>query len=91
MGTKKTTLNIDETVMRRLKEEAARRGDTMSHLVETAISQLLDAPRERPPLPPLPTWNSGGLLVDVADREVIYDALDRERMERLYGIPKRQA
>jgi hypothetical protein len=85
--TKKTTLNIDETVMRRLKEEAARRGETMSSLVEAAICRLLDAPKakERPPLPPLPSWDLGEMLVDVSDREALYEALNAERDERLYG------
>ena len=38
----KTTLNIDDTVMRRLREEAARRGTTMSALVEAGIRRILD-------------------------------------------------
>ena len=33
----KTTLNIDDTVMRRLKQEAAARGCTMSELLESAL------------------------------------------------------
>ncbi|MFN8582881.1 MAG: ribbon-helix-helix protein, CopG family [Gemmatimonadaceae bacterium] len=39
MGTShmKTTLNIDDSVMARLKREAARSGRTMSELVETAL------------------------------------------------------
>ena len=32
----KTTLNIDDTVMQRLREEAARRGTTMSAPVEAS-------------------------------------------------------
>lgn len=74
----KTTLNIDDTVMRRLKEEAARRGTTMSALVEAGLRRVLDgdsAPEDRPSaLPPLPTWNGGRPPVDVADREAL-DAL----------------
>lgn len=72
----KTTLTIDDTVMRALKQEAARRQCTMSELVETALRQLLGA-RERPSkLPPLPTFKSGGALVDVADREALYAAME---------------
>lgn len=33
----KTTLNIDDQVMKRLKEEAARRDRTMSELVEAGL------------------------------------------------------
>ncbi len=66
----KTTLNIDDGVMNRLKEEAARRGTTMSSLVEAGIRLVLEGPgaRSRPPLPPMPTFHGGEPLVDVADR-----------------------
>jgi predicted nucleic acid-binding protein len=35
----KTTLNIDDTVMERLRREAARRGSAMSELVEAAMRE----------------------------------------------------
>ena len=72
----KTTLNIDDTVMARLKREAARQGRTMSELVETALRQLFHARRSRGELPPLPTFRSGGALVDVADRDALYHAME---------------
>jgi hypothetical protein len=73
----KTTLNIDETVMKRLKRESARRGKTMSELVEAALRMFLQAPRpEVPPVPELPTFDGGGALVDIADREALYGALE---------------
>jgi len=68
----KTTLNIDDGVMKRLKREAARQGTTMSALVETALRRLLEARREPDALEPLPRFDSGGALVDVADREGLY-------------------
>lgn len=72
----KTTLNIDDTVMARLKQEAARQGRTMSELVETALRGLFRAQKERASLPPLPAFRSGGTLVDVADREALYRAME---------------
>ena len=39
----KTTLNIDDTVMARLRREAARQNKTMSELVEAALRLLLQA------------------------------------------------
>lgn len=72
----KTTLNIDDTVMARLKEEAARQGRTMSELVETALRQLFRARRRREDLPPLPTFAGGGAMVDVADRDALYQAME---------------
>ena len=72
----KTTLNIDDSVMARLRREAARTGRTMSELVEMALRNLLQSRREREPLPPLPSFNSGGALVDIADREALYGAME---------------
>ena len=78
----KTTLNIDETVMRQLKEEAARRGTTMSALVEAGLRRILAVSpslKGKPSSPrQLPTWDSGGGRVDVANREELYRILDEE-------------
>jgi hypothetical protein len=72
----KTTLNIDDTVMARLRRESARTGRTMSELVETALRRLLQSKAEPAPTAPLPAWNSGGALVEVADREALYQAME---------------
>ena len=72
----KTTLNIDDAVMARLKREAARQGRTMSELVETALRGLLQSRKQPTELPPLPTFNSGGGVIDVADREALYQAME---------------
>ena len=76
----KTTLNIDETVLRRLREEAARRGTTMSRLVEAGLRRVLGeepaSASSRRTLRPLPRWRSGGARVDVADRDALYDLMD---------------
>lgn len=72
----KTTLSIDDSVMAQLKREAARQGRTMSELVETALRQLFRARRSEIELPDLPTLSSGGTLVDVADREALYQAME---------------
>ena len=75
----KTTLNIDEGVYRRLKEEAARRGQTISALVESALrSTLEEARREEAVLEPLPTFASEGYRVDVANREALYEVMARD-------------
>jgi hypothetical protein len=72
----KTTLNIDAEVMRRLKREAARQGRTMSELVEAALRTSLRSSPARVELPPLPVMNSGGALVDIADRDELYGAME---------------
>ena len=73
----KTTLNVDDTVMAQLKREAARQGRTMSELVETALRSLFQTQKETAAtLPPLPVFHSGGALVDIADREALYQAME---------------
>lgn len=72
----KTTLNIDGTVFARLKQEAGRQGKTMSELVETGLRLLFRAPKEQRALPPLPTFRSGGHLVDISNRDALYDAME---------------
>ena len=78
----KTTLNINETVMRRLREEAARRGTTMSALVEAGLCRILTerapADAQTDTLPPLPIWRSGGFQVDIANREELYRVMEKE-------------
>ena len=76
----KTTLNIDETVMRRLREEATQRGTTMSALVEAGLRRILSArtPADDQPdnFPPLPSWRSGGFRIDISNRKELYRIMD---------------
>jgi hypothetical protein len=72
----KTTLNIDDTVMARLRRESARTGRTMSELVETALRHLLQRKPDAVPLSPLPSFDSGGALVDIANRDALSNAMD---------------
>jgi hypothetical protein len=73
----KTTLNVDDTVMAQLKREAARQGRTMSELVETALRNLFRAQKKKnADLLPLPVLHSGGALVDIADRDALYQAME---------------
>ncbi len=75
----KTTFNIDDSVMQRLREEAVRRGTTMSALVEAGLRRVLATPEcmnGPEALPPLPSWNGGEELVDISDREALYRAME---------------
>jgi hypothetical protein len=71
----KTTLVIDDRLMERLRKEAARRGTTISELVESAIRTLLGTRAPRRELPRLPTFKAS-LLVDLAKRDALYDAME---------------
>jgi plasmid stability protein len=72
----RTTLNIDDTLIRRLRQEAARQGRTMSDMVETALRLLLRSTQKRERVAPLPRFKSGGALVDISDRDATYDAME---------------
>jgi hypothetical protein len=72
----KTTLNIDDTVMAQLKREAAWQGRTMSDQVETSLRSLFQSRKRPADLPPLPVFHSGGALVDIADRDELYHAME---------------
>lgn len=74
--TMKTTLNIDATIIAQLKREAAKQHRTMSELVETALRMLFQTQKPRQPLPPLPSFKGGGFLVDIADRDALYQAME---------------
>lgn len=76
----KTTLNIDDSVMQRLLEDAPGRGTTMSALVEAGLRSVLLTPeageQHSENLPPLPSWNSGGHLVDTSNRDELYRVME---------------
>ncbi|MYD71366.1 MAG: hypothetical protein F4W89_11590 [Acidobacteria bacterium] len=76
----KTTFDIEASVMQRLREEAERRRTTMSALVEEGLRRVFASPaapgRQPDVLPPLPAWNGGGFLVDIADRDALYRAME---------------
>jgi hypothetical protein len=72
----KTTRNIDKTVMAQLRREVARQGRTMSELVETALRSLFRSQKQPAEVPPLPVFQSGGALVDVAERDALYQAME---------------
>lgn len=65
----KTTLNFDDTLMKRLKSEAACKGCTMSELVEMALRRILDEPTNPvSKLKPLPKYDMGRVFVDLCGR-----------------------
>jgi hypothetical protein len=64
--------DIDVTVMTEVK----RKGLSMSKLVESALRLLLRSHRKQDKVLPLPTFHSGGALLDVADRDALYHAME---------------
>jgi plasmid stability protein len=67
---------LPDEIVDRLRAEAARTGRTMSHLVEAALRRLLEERPEPARLPRLPSFAMGPALVDIADRDALYDAME---------------
>jgi hypothetical protein len=72
----KTTLNIDDKIMKRLKEESARQGRTMSELLETALRAMFQSRKSKKNLPALPVFEGGIPRVNVANREALEDFME---------------
>ena len=87
----KTTLIIPDPVFRELKQRAVDRKETMSSLITEFVVRGL---RERRPMPKrrfrFPTFKMGPAKVNVANREELYEFLEAERDERLYGRAQRR-
>ena len=77
----KTTLNLNEQVLRRSKEYASRRGMTLTAFVEDAMRAKLaqTQPQEQPfKLVLRRGQGSSPPNVDISDREALYDVMDKE-------------
>ena len=73
-------MNLPDALLAAAKQRAARDGRTVTSLVEEALRDLLDKPPRRVTVEPLPTYAAPGsrMLVDIADREALYAALDAD-------------
>lgn len=77
----KTTLNLDDQVLRHAKERAARDGVTLTRFVENALrAKLMAATRKGQGFKLRITAVKGKRPpnVDISDREALYDVIDRE-------------
>ena len=76
----KTTLNLNEQVLRQAKQRAARDGVTLSRLVEDALrARLAGTERRRRPFRLQLETVTGDAPpnVDIDDRNVLYAVIDR--------------
>lgn len=73
----RTTIDLDPTLLRQLKQRARREGKSLGRLASEVLSAALE--REAPVEPPPPlAWSSRsmGALVDLEDREAVRRALE---------------
>jgi predicted transcriptional regulator len=77
----RTTLNLNDRLMRDLKRKAAETGRTMTELVEQALRDLL-ARSSEPAGDREFHWTTvrgrSRPAVDLADRDALYDFMERE-------------
>ena len=72
----KATFDINEIVLRELREAAVREDIAASVLVEAALREFLASKVGRTKkFEPLPSWDIGTDLVDVSDRDALCAAM----------------
>lgn len=74
----KTTLMIPDHIFRELKRRAARRGATLSEVVAEVLRRGLTTSKAPGHPALLPTHRMGRPIVDLADRDALYRAMDGE-------------
>ena len=76
----KTTLIIPDPIFQDVKRRAGERGTTLSGLVTEllVIGLRTEAKPRRRRLPPLPVFKTGRAKVNIADRDALYDAMERD-------------
>lgn len=79
----RTTLDIEDRLLREAKSVAAQHGTTLTAIIEQALRRLLDGSAGKPAgkkigkLPPLPLAKPGkGQLIDLASNARISELLD---------------
>ena len=97
----KVKIEISEELLTLIHEEADARGMTVEDVIDHGLHRLRYqrlALRKKAELKrrayaydpsPLPTFDSGGALVDIDDKDAMYRILDEERDLRLYGVSLR--
>ena len=74
----RTTLDIDDPILRDLKRLQQRDGKSLGRLVSDLLAQSLAAQRAAQPAPKPFQWSSRamGLRIDLRDKDALLDALD---------------
>jgi len=73
-------MNLPDALLTEAKQRATAEGRTLTSLVEEALrARLNDLPRRISDTEALPSWagdSAEGHLVDLADKQALWDALD---------------
>jgi hypothetical protein len=76
----RTSMNLPDGLLAAVRRRAEVEGTTVTGLVERALRDLLAKPAAGAAAEPLPTYDAprSRLLVDLADRDALYAALDAD-------------
>jgi hypothetical protein len=71
-------MNLPDSLLEAARERASVEGRTVTSLMEEALRRLLEETRSAAPLPSLPTWKGGRLLIDLEDKDALWEILDAD-------------
>jgi plasmid stability protein len=74
----RTSMNLPDSLLEAARERAAAEGRSVTSLMEEALRRLLEERRASVSPPSLPTWKGGRLLVDLEDKDVLWEILDAD-------------
>lgn len=74
----RTTLNLPDSLAEEAKERAAAEGRTFTSLVEEGLRMVLATPEEPDEPKPLPTFRGGRHLIDMEDKDALWEILDAD-------------
>lgn len=78
----RTTVRIDDELLRSVKQQAARSGRTVGAVIEDALRVAMSARHDGPPrLSPLPTYGTSGVLpgVDLASNAALREVMESSK------------
>jgi hypothetical protein len=74
----RTSMNLPDSLLEAARERAAAEGRTVTSLMEEALRRLLEEQRTAASPPRLPTWKGGRLLIDIEDKDALWEILDAD-------------
>ena len=78
----RTTIDIDDPILKDLKRLQRREGKPLGRLVSDLLAEALAAHRHASPAPPAFRWNTRpmGARIDLSDTDALYDAMDEPKL-----------
>jgi hypothetical protein len=73
---------IDDAVFVRIKHEAAKRKSAIPSVIEAALRETLHRKPARKRPKPLPAFHGGEELLNISDRNALYDAMEGGSVHR---------